>query len=95
MKNDKQPLFSLGQTIATDRVLVALTEARQTVDEFLQRHQMGDWGIVSEEEREDNDLSVQEGARILSAYTLKTDAEIWVMTEGDRSRTKIGLPFEF
>lgn len=95
MSNDEQPLFSLGQTDATDRVLAALSEAEQTLDEFLQRHQMGDWGIVDEEESEDNDLSVQEGARILSAYTLKTDVEIWVMTESDRGLTKIALPFEF
>lgn len=91
----QQPLFPLGQTVVTDRVVVALAETGQTLESFLQRHQLGDWGIVNEEEWIDNNQSVQEGSRILSAFRLTNGIEFWVITEGNRSTTSAMLPFEY
>jgi len=62
---------------------------------FLQRHAKGDWGEVCEADRQENELSLQNGWRILSAYTLKNGVVIWVITEADRSSTCLLLPSEY
>lgn len=56
---------------------------------------MGDWGDLDEEDRKENDLSVEEGFRILSAYELYTGEKVWIITEADRSSTTILLPSEY
>jgi hypothetical protein len=88
-------ILDIGQMYATPGALKALAEAEQTPLEFLIRHMNGDWGEVCPEDWAENDLSVREGFRILSAYTLKTDVKVWVITEADRSVTTILLPDEY
>ena len=39
---------------------------------FLARHAAGDWGQVDKADADENELSVKEEFRILSAYTLKS-----------------------
>lgn len=90
-----QPLFSLGKVVATPGAIEALEKAGQTPIEFLERHQRGDWGIVPEEDKAANNLSIREGSRILSAYRLVTDVKIWIITEADRSVTTFLLPEEY
>ncbi len=85
----------LGATHATPGALAALEEACQTSAEFLSRHEAGDWGEVGPEDWAENELSLREGFRILSAYTLKTGVKIWIITEADRSITTILLPEEY
>lgn len=94
MNNHKQPLFALGETVATPKVLDAVLQNRQTLEQFLARHQMGDWGIVNEEEWIENNEAIEQGERILSAYRLTNGTEFWVITEGNRSVTTALLPFE-
>ena len=90
-----KPLFDLGQVVATPGALQALGEARQGPVEFLARHVTGDWGVVCEEDKAENELSVREGFRILSAYRLRTGVKVWVITEADRSATTLLLPSEY
>jgi hypothetical protein len=73
----------------------ALTESNQQPNEFLARHQNGDWGIVGKEDAKENELSVKEGFRILSAYRTAKGVKIWIITEADRSSTTILLPEEY
>lgn len=87
--------IDIGRMVATPGALKALAEAEQTPLEFLIRHRSGDWGEVCPEDWAENDLSVREGFRILSAYTLKTDVKMWIITEADRSVTTILLPEEY
>ena len=89
------PLFDLGQIVGTPGALHALQEAGQDPAPFLTRHVTGDWGDLSEEDRAENELSVQRGFRILSAYQLNTGVKIWVITEADRSATTFLLPSEY
>jgi hypothetical protein len=91
----RQPLFLFGQVVATPGALEAIAAADQTPDEFLDRHIMGDWGDLDEEDKRENDLSVKQGYRILSAYHTKANVKIWVITEWDRSATTILLPAEY
>lgn len=88
-----QPLFPLGQTVATPGALEALNEARQSPVEFLARHAQGDCGEVCAEAL--NDEAVKDGSRILSAYRTKVGVKLWVITEADRSSTCLLLPDEY
>jgi hypothetical protein len=94
-KSENKVLFDLGQTFITVGAQVALDESNQLPNEFLSRHVSGDWGIVCEDDRKENELSVKEGFRILSAYKTKLDEKIWIITEADRSSTTILLPEEY
>lgn len=88
-------LFSLGETILTIGAKQALAESNQLPNEFLAKHQKGDWGTVGKEDGEENDFSVEKGFRILSAYKTSNGEKIWIITEADRSSTTILLPSEY
>ncbi len=88
-------LFPLGRVVATPGALDALERAEQQPSEFLDRHVTGDWGELDEEDKEENERSVQEGLRILSAYTTSAGDKIWIITEWDRSVTTLLLPSEY
>jgi hypothetical protein len=90
-----KPLFSLGQVVGTPGALQALEDAEQHPVEFLTRHVTGDWGDLCDEDRKENELSVEQGFRILSAYKLETGVKVWVITEADRSATTFLLPEEY
>ena len=87
--------FPLGLLVATPGALQALAEAGQTPFEFLERHAAGDWGELDEEDRQENELSLREGFRLLSAYTLTTGVRLWIITEADRSATTLLLPEDY
>jgi hypothetical protein len=62
---------------------------------FIRRHATGDWGDLDEDDKAENELSVGEGFRILSAYTMERGVKLWVISESDRSVTTILLPSEY
>lgn len=90
-----EPKFPLGQIVATPGALEALAVAGVAPEDYLGRHVCGDWGTLSEDDREENELSLREGLRILSAYILPDQTKIWIITEADRSATTILLPEEY
>ena len=94
-KSENKVLFDLGQTVMTIGAKEALAESNQFSSEFLARHQVGDWGIVSKEDSEENDFSVKNDFRVFSAYKTSQEVKIWVITESDRSVTTILLPNEY
>jgi hypothetical protein len=59
------------------------------------RHVSGDWGDLNESDRQENELSVREGFRILSAYRMSDGTRFWIITEADRSVTTVLLPEEY
>jgi hypothetical protein len=91
----QRPRFPLGHLVATPGALHALAEAGHSPMEFVHRHQSGDWGEVPEEDRRENEYSVEHGFRLLSAYTLRTGVRIRIITEADRSATTLLLPEEY
>jgi len=93
--NKSHPRFSLGNLVATPGALEALKHAGQYPLELIQRHLRGDWGNVSPEDAAENELSVQNGLRIMSVYVLASGTTVWVITEADRSVTTILLPDEY
>lgn len=87
--------FLLGNIVATPGALAAFSNNGQTPLPFLDRHQSGDWGDVPDEDRRENDFSVRNGFRVLSAYKLNDGTKFWIITEADRSATTILLPEEY
>ena len=87
--------FALGQVIMTLGAAEAFAASGEDPLPFLARHQRGDWGTVNPEDAAENELSVAQGFRVLSAYTLRDGTRIWVLTEADRSATTLLLPAEY
>ncbi len=90
--------FRLGRTVMTRGVndLVAENTAfAKFVVESLVRHATGDWGNLSAEDKAENDLSLKQGLRLLSAYENEGLPKIWIITEADRSATTVLFPDEY
>jgi hypothetical protein len=81
--------------VATPGALEALAAAGQDAIEFLYRHKQGDWGDLSDDDKRENEFSVNRSLRIFSAYHTAKGEKIWVITEADRSSTTILLPSEY
>jgi hypothetical protein len=92
---DYKAKFLLGRLLATPGALKALEEACQEAIAFLSRHQHGDWGELDDEDKQENEFSVLNNYRIVSAYRLNTGVKILIITEADRSYTTIFLPSEY
>lgn len=88
-------LFPLGQLVATPGALDAMWRNGTSAWTYLSRHVSGDWGELDAEDIAENEWSVREGLRLLSAYTLPDGTRIWIITEADRSATTILLPEEY
>ena len=87
--------FRHGQVVATPGALQALQENNDTPLPYLLRHAQGDWGEVDADDWKENDFSLTNGYRLLSAYMLTDGTRIWIITEADRSATTILLPSEY
>ena len=85
--------FRLGKIAVSQNALAHLTQ-----DDILlgiQRHQAGDWGDVSEHDRQENELSLKEGFRLWSVYHATNSTKFWLITEADRSATTVLLPEDY
>ena len=87
--------FPLGEVVVTQGAAAALHEAGEHPLSYLRRHAHGDWGELDEEDKAENEFSLSNGLRLLSAYTLRDDTRIWIITEADRSATTLLLPQEY
>ncbi len=84
------PLFPLGKVVATPGAMALEVDFRP----YLTMHQCGFWGDVGPEDWQENDLSVKEGFRIMSAYVV-ANGRFWIITEHDRSSTTVLLADEY
>ncbi len=72
------------------------TQFAKFVTDSLKRHVRGDWGDLSQEDKDENELALKEGdLRLLSAYEKEGQPKIWIITEADRSVTTILFPDEY
>lgn len=90
-----RPVLQPGRIVATPGALDALADAHEPGDRYLHRHLCGDWGDLDEMDWAENDCSLRQGSRILSAYGLPTGVKLWIITEWDRSVTTLLLPEEY
>lgn len=93
MKTSQSIKFNPGLICRTPGVL----EKVHTGDlaKGLSRHLCGDWGEVCDEDRQENELGLAQGFRLMSAYTSRDGIRFWIITEADRSATTALLPDEY
>jgi hypothetical protein len=92
--------FDLGRVLATPGALTTLESSGQAPGDFLDRHAGGDWGELSKDDWDANDVALHDGGRILSAYKTLKGARVWIITEaadeqGGRAATTVLLPDEY
>ena len=85
--------FPLGQIVITRNALDTLNP--EDMSKALTRHASGDWGDLCEDDRRENELSLKEGYRLLSAYHAADGTKFWIITEADRSVTTVLLPEDY
>lgn len=86
-------LFHPGRILATPGAL-EIAEVGVDLLAYLTRHLVGDWGDLDEQDKAENDFSLANGFRILSAYST-IHGRLWIITEADRSVTTFLLPCEY
>ena len=86
----KPVLFSSGEILATPGALGLGVDLMP----YLFRHLTGDWGDMDEFDRQQNDVAVKDGSRILSAYQTPA-GKLWIITEANRTATTLLLPDEY
>jgi hypothetical protein len=80
--------FPLGTTVFHGNATLRLrTEEVLTA---LRRHSQGDWGDLLPEDAIANDLALEQGGRLFSAYGQGRD-RFWVITEAERLLTTVLL----
>jgi hypothetical protein len=87
--------FPLGCICSTPGALGALETTGESPMHFIVRHSSGDWGVVCDGDKKLNDQALVDGDRILSAYELRDETRICIITESDRLVTTILLPDEY
>ncbi len=100
IKHNSGMKFDPGQMLSTPGALEEIARAGQEPLFFLQKHFLGDWGDLSQGDKELNDLALVDGSRIMSAYKTLLGVKIWIITEavgddGRRAATTILLPDEY
>ena len=91
----KQPAFELGRIVATPGALAALKKAGQQPAEFLTPHANREWGDVPDEDRKENEYSLEYGFRLMSAYKTNAGDRLSIVTEADCSLTTLLLSEEY
>lgn len=94
-QTERKPLFDLGQLVATPRALAVLEKSGQSPMEFISRHVTGDWGELSEDDRKENQFSLEKGFRLFSSHKTNVGDKVLVITEATRCHTTILLPEEY
>lgn len=85
--------FSLGRVVITRNAMDTLVP--DSVHAALARHHAGDWGELDEADRQENERSLVQGFRLLSAYRDSNGTTFWIITEADRSATTVLLPEDY
>ncbi|KAA0090995.1 hypothetical protein CIW54_02100 [Paraburkholderia sp. T12-10] len=89
------PRFKPGRILATPGALEVIAEARVSIVDLLIQHLRGDWGDLSDSDRQQNEMAIMTDQRILSSYVLPGGRIVWLITEADRYATTFLLPGEY
>ncbi|TVO63299.1 hypothetical protein [Denitromonas ohlonensis] len=91
-----QPRFPSGQVVMTAGVDALVRQGLLNPSPYLRRHLHGDWGDLSDDDRQLNDAALKSGEdRLFSSYQVTPDLKLWIITEWDRSVTTLLLPSEY
>jgi len=86
--------FSLGRVMITPGAATDICS--EEITRALWRHQCGDWGQMEPKERACNEIVLNAGGWLLSAYDdPKTGSRFLIITQPDRMVTTVLIPKEF
>ena len=94
LKPTKVPLGMYVFTTGVNDRAARDSDFANFVFDSLNRHGQEDWGDLCDEDKRENELSLKEGFRLLSAYEKDRLPKIWIITEADRSVTTVLFPDE-
>ena len=89
----KTAIFPLGRIVTTRTALDVLHPA--DVKLALDRHAIGDWGEVGQDDWRENEIALQQGLRLFSIYRDRSQTKFYIITEADRSATTVLLPEDY
>lgn len=94
MKNEVTPQaepgnFVLGMLAVRPSVMSAVSKTE--VDNLLERHISGDWGLVGPVGQRLNDRALENGEKIFSVFESKSRHLLLFVTNGDRDTTFVAL----
>ena len=95
-----EPLFPLGRIVMTTNLQGQLQETdpagwEKELQGLIRWHVTGDWGDLDQQDRQENQLSLEKGFRIFSAYNTDGGIRLYIITEADRSYTTCLLPSDY
>ena len=83
----EQQKFLLGKIVLTPTALQSLSV--EEICRAIDRHVCGEWGMVSDADRAENEFALQHGLRVMSVFESKGGVRFLVMSECDRSVTTV------
>ena len=89
----EQQKFLLGKIVLTPTALQSLSV--EDICRAIDRHCVGDWGLVCEADRAENEFALRHGLRVMSVFESKGGVRFWVLSEADRSLTTLLLPGDY
>ena len=90
---EMRSMIPLWEMVITQGAMAELTPA--DVLKAFSRHARGDWGDLCDEDKQENEFSLQHGYRLLSRYHADNGTTFYVITEHDRSITTVLLTTEY
>jgi len=87
-------LFALGTLKLSEKVHWLASKGLIDPLPYVQRHVRGDWGEVSEAERQMNSVALEQGAPMTSRFQITPRLHLVILTSDDQRTTVVQLPEE-
>lgn len=83
-------LFELGKITMTPSAISIIASNKVPIGDYLDRHQRGDYGEVSETDWRENTLALlpESIERVMSVYSVGRE-KLWIITDPDRAVTTL------
>lgn len=93
-KHRRKRLFEIGALEFSEGVERLMNEGWLDPMPCFERHMRGDWGDVEDDRWLRNNAALKSGECLDSFYVITRDLSIRIVTDADRSATRIVLPHE-
>lgn len=92
---DQVGLFLAEKVQYTKKAGELLAKLEENPAVYLERHEAGDWGLVSEFERKKNEKSLRNNSRIVSIYQVSSGEQVMLITDLEQSISTFLMPEEY
>jgi len=92
---DQVGLFLAEKVQYTEKAGELLAKLEENPAVYLERHEAGDWGLVSEFECKKNEKSLRENSRIVSIYQVSSGEQVMLITDLEQRISTFLAPEEY